>query len=174
MIRKTFLMVTVILFAVGMNLYPYHGLGEKIKYPIKGEGVGYMILNEILTPIDKDSEHKDKKDEIRKIRNRLITLAETAKARGELDDVFVERLIRLSIVFYLNGLRVEAEQKGKKDMVLDILMREQVEKLVTWEKVKKEYGDAVTRKTMSAILVEELLSLKQHLDDKAKEKSKSK
>ena len=46
--------------------------------------------------------------------------------------------------------------------------------------ILKEYAElsyqeiAVTRKTMSAIVVEELLSLKQHLDDKAKEKSKSK
>jgi hypothetical protein len=49
-----------------------------------------------------------------------------------------------------------------------------VEKLVTWEKVKKEHGDSVTDTAMSAIVVEELLSLKKYLDDKAKENSKSK
>jgi hypothetical protein len=49
-----------------------------------------------------------------------------------------------------------------------------VEKLVTWETVKKEHGDSVTDTAMSAIVVEELLSLKRHLDDKAKEKSQPK
>ncbi len=182
MLRKTFLIVTVILFVVGMNLYPYpgglghkkkDGLDDRIKYPIKGEGVGYMILNEIITPIEKGPGKKDPKDEIRKIRNRLINVAVKAKTRGELDDVFVERLKRLVIVFYLNGLRREAEKTGKKDVTLDILFREQVEKLATWEKVKKKHGDALNNKVMSEIVVEELLSLKKHLDDKAKEKKKS-
>jgi hypothetical protein len=68
----------------------------------------------------------------------------------------------------------KTKETGKKEVVLDILLREQVEKLVTWEKVKKEHGDAVTDKAMAAIVVEELLSLKKHLDDKAKEKKKSK
>jgi len=174
MLRKTFLIVTVILFAVSMYPYPYSSLSDKIEYPIKGEGVGYMILNEIITPMEKGSGHKDPKDEIRKIRNRLINIAVKAKTQGELDDVFVERLKRLVIVFYLNGLRMEAKKTGKKDITLDILLREQVEKLVTWEKVKKEHGDSVTDTAMSAIVVEELLSLKKHLDDKAKEKSQSK
>ena len=47
-------------------------------------------------------------------------------------------------------------------------------KISDLEMVKKEYGDTVTNNAMSAIVVEELLSLKKHLDDKAKEKSKSK
>lgn len=172
MLRKTFLIVTFILFAVGMNLYPYPGLGDKIKYPIEGEGVGYMILNDLITPVEKGPDIKDPRDEVRKIRNRIITVAVKAEARGELDHVFVERIKRLVIVFYLNGLRGVAKEKGKKDIALEILLGEQVEKLVTWAKVKKEHGDAITRKVMSAIVVEELLSLKKHLDDKAKKKSK--
>ena len=59
-----------------------------------------------------------------------------------------------------------------QDVYLKAYLGEQVEKLVTWAKVKKEQGDAITRKVMSALVVEELLSLKKHLDDKAKEKSK--
>lgn len=156
-------MLVVLIGVMALSLSA-NGLDKKIKYPFEGEGAGYRLLNEVITPMPKDIKRENAEKSIRDVRNRILDETIKAKEMGEIDEYFFNSFMLVMKVAALNGSRVKLQERDK---MLELMLLEHINMLNCRKGKKVEGIDGIGQKVNSAV-VDEILLLKKYLDDKSK------
>lgn len=167
MARKILVFIMILLLSVSLtNTLWAANPRDKIKYPFKGEGAGYVLLNWLITPMEKNMKPAKTKLSIREMRSKLMKDAISAKVQGKIDAVFFDGFKRLLVVVTLNVLR---KQLDYEDAVLEYHLLEELNKFMSRKKAAPA-KKAVIEEGISAAFVDEVLRLKKYLDENAKKK----
>lgn len=161
--KKTILCLVIIAAMLSSALFA----GE-IKYPFKGKGTGYELLNIIITPMPKGMPKDKAWKSILDVTNDIAIKMQDARKKGDIDKHFYERYRNLMYLSRLNGIkRTEVKDGIKKDYILDMLIKDHLELVGSRHKEKVDQSLPM-EKLIHKTLVEELLSLKEYLDKTTK------
>lgn len=162
-IQRAFFFVFVLLFT-GMCLVvcaegKKSKIDDKIKFPFKGEGVGYVLLNKVITPVKPDASKPRKS--IHEMSNQIFTELVKARSLGKIDEEFYQRFKHALGVVSINAAR---RLIGEKDLWLDEHLREMINQIPS-RKEKIEAGAQFDiEETIGEAITDELISLKNYLD----------
>jgi TonB family protein len=163
MLRRIFMILVLIL--IGFFI-----LSGQLKPLIKiaGPGVGYVLLNDIITVFEGyNPDNPEEWDKIiNKTTNKLLSDAKNAKSLDQIDQEFYERYKRILYVIKLTVLK----KAHPGDRVLDSLILEQVSSFKNGEGHSK-IGTVSGIGSIAAVLAEELIYLKELLDKKGNKKN---
>lgn len=162
MIRKTFFIGVICMVCLLLSGPLLSQM--KATFHIEGDGVGYVLLNGVITtfegPLPKTPE-EGKKRFLTSL-NRLMAEARTARSREKIDAAFFERYKRILLVLNLVILKEKNENQ-----VLDSFIIQEVNQFDTSQKMGE--GDMVMGiGSVAGAVAEELMSLKKYLDDQKK------
>jgi hypothetical protein len=160
------------LFLSGSLLFP-----QEATFRVKGDGIGYVLLDDFImlfedaAALNPEAFQKKVKDAIA----RFVSVAQQAKDEGKIDSQFFERYKRLLRVVRL--IMIEDPEGLLTQLIVSEALQfdtNEKEKLKFKEKLEqdntdKKYGEkGIGLGFIAAALAEEVLSLKKHLDEKAK------
>jgi hypothetical protein len=162
MIRKTFFIGVICMVCLLLSGPLLSQM--KATFHIEGDGVGYVLLNGVITtfegPLPGTSEEVKKR--FLTSLNRLMAEARIARSREKIDAAFFERFKRILLVLNLVILKEKNENQ-----VLDSFIIQEVNQFHTSQKMGEE--DMVMGiGSVAGAVAEELLSLKKYLDNQKK------
>ena len=141
----------------------------KPTFHIKGNGVGYILLNGVIVTFE--GLNPQKPDEWRKkvhiSLNRLNKEASLAKTQEKIDEPFFTRYRRILLVLKL----VMLKGKEKGDTILNSFIVQEVNKFDIKTKMK-EHELVKGIGSVAGAVAEELLSLKKYLDKQKNQTNK--
>lgn len=141
----------------------------KPTFHIKGNGVGYILLNGVIVTFE--GLNPKKPDEWRKkvhiSLNRLNKEADLARIQNKIDEPFFTRYRRILLVLKL----VMLKGKDDKDTILNSYIVQEVNKFDIKTKMK-EHELVMGIGSVAGAVAEELLSLKKYLDQQKEYKEK--
>ena len=167
--------ITVLLFGLffgGSLVFP-----QEAPFRVKGDGIGYVLLDDFIILFEDagasspEAFQKKVKDAIA----RLVSVAQKAVDEGKIDSLFFERYKRLLRVVRL--IMMEDPEGLLTQLIISEALQfdtNEKEKLKFKEKLEKDnayknYGNkGIGLGFVAAALAEEVLSLKNYLDEKAK------
>ena len=161
--RKTFLILCIGLLCAGLTAGPKPG--EEFNFTAKGEGIGYTLLNEIVDVFrELSASGKGGRQDLEAHLYRWWEDAKKAGSRDLVDQEFYSRYKRLLVVIDYCVLMDE------ENIILESLIREEIAK---FDIPKREDNSKIhSLGSIARALSEEILSLKKHLDTKAKLKKR--
>ena len=159
------------LFLGGSLLFP-----QKATFRVKGDGIGYVLLDDFIVlfedaaTMSPETLHKKVTDAIA----RFISVAQKAVDEGKIDSLFFERYKRLLRVVRL--IMIDDPEGLLTPLIVSEALQfdtNEKEKLKLKEKLDHDnphdkYGNRIGLRFIAAALAEEVLSLKNYLDKKAK------
>jgi len=135
----------------------------KATFTIEGEGVGYVLLNDVVKLFEGMAPPGDNfRDKIMQGLDRLYQEARLASEQKHVDAPFLERYNRVLLVLKLVILKSDAG-KGTADPIVDSLIIREMNRFDVSEKLAE--GTALQGiGSVAGSVAEELLSLKKYLD----------
>jgi TonB family protein len=129
---------------------------------IKGNQIGYLLLNDLIITFENYNPNVSKKDWKDKVFDSLrimLNKAKEAKEKKDVDSVFYTRFKRVIHVLQLSFL----VREKKNSAVLNKIIFDQISEFDnTRDKPRKNEIDSVS--SIASAIAEEVLSLKKHLD----------
>ncbi|MFC2154908.1 hypothetical protein ACFLRB_00250 [Acidobacteriota bacterium] len=162
--QRIFLIVFTCLFCVSLTAGP--AVGEEFNFEVKGEGVGYTLLNDIVDLFKNLS--ASGKGGLKHIETHLIKwwwAAKKARSSNLIDEKFYARYKNLLEVITLCIIIPD-----RNNPIIESIISEGISKF----DIPKTEGDqnVAGLSSIARALSEEILSLKKYLDTKAKLKGK--
>jgi hypothetical protein len=170
--KKIITVLLCSLFLGGSLLFP-----QKATFRVKGDGIGYVLLDDFImlfedaAALSPEALQKKVKDAIA----RFVSVAQKAVDEGKIDSLFFERyerllrVVRLIMIDDPEGLLTQLIVK--EALQFDTNEKEKLklkEKLKQDKASKKNWKKGISLGFIAAALADEVLSLKNHLDEKAK------
>jgi hypothetical protein len=155
--KKLMMWTLVITFAASVSAQ------MKSTIEIKGDGVGYVLLNDVIKLFEEIAPSGGSfQEKILQGLDRLFREVRVAREQKYVDASFFERYKRILVVLKLVILKSE-RGKGGSDPILDTVIVREVNQFD--DPVKMSEGDAIQGiGTVAGTVATELLSLKRHLD----------
>jgi len=136
---------------------------QKATFSIEGDGIGYVLLNEVVKLFEEMAPAGDAfRDKIMQGLNRLFGEVRVAREQKHIDKFFFERYDRILLVLKLVMLKAD---KGKEaaDPILDAVIIREINNFDIPQKLS-EGGSVQGIGSVAGDVATELLSLKKYLD----------